>query len=360
MIRPRKHLKNIYRASNRDPSRLFKLRLDRNERNQAFTPGFVDRVRNRITDELFMTYPEPALIYDKLASWLEVDSQNLLIHFGSDQAIKAVYETYIEPGDKVLLHLPGFAMYEVYCQMFQAEVLTEKYNHLLKFSWESFINKIVPGLRMVVVENPNGFLGLPVSLKTVRSILERSRQCGAFVLVDEAYYHFHQESVISWIEEFENLIISRTFSKAMGLAGLRVGYLISRPENIANLMKVRPAYEIISLTAIVVDELLAHPEEMEKYVEETKRNLSHLKKSLSHIGIESSDSKANFVTARIGPIEVHDALRNTLQAKDILIRPPFREPELREWVRISTAPIQVQMILLQDLELILKQHRKEP
>jgi len=98
MIDPRKHLKEVYRSSNVEPSRLFKNRLDRNERNQPFSPKFVARIREKINDEMFMTYPEPKPIYDKMARWLGVNGGKIMLHLGSEQSIKSVFETYIDPG----------------------------------------------------------------------------------------------------------------------------------------------------------------------------------------------------------------------------------------------------------------------
>ena len=94
-------------------------------------------------------------------------------------------------------------------------------------------------------------------------------------------------------------------------------------------------------------------EEVEKYVQDTKRNLAALREGLARLGVETSDSVTNFVAARLGEESIHDALRTALRGKDILIRRPFREPELKEWVRISTAPPAVQSTVLEELQKIL-------
>lgn len=353
MIEPKSHLKALERLASKEPSRMFKYRLDRNERNQPFSDKFIENIKAKITGELFMVYPELGPIYEKMARWLNIEPGQLMLHSGSDQAIKAVFETYINPGDRILLHFPGFAMYEVYCKMFQGNIVRQNFDSQLNFDWNSYVEKITRDIRMVVVENPNGFLGIAPSLKQLEMLIDKAYKAGVIVLADEAYFHFHDETVIDWIKKYNNLIVSRTFSKAFGFAGLRVGYLISHSPNINSLKKVRPAYEINSVAALLVSELLKHTEEIESYVADTKKNLVSLRHGLSELGIATSKSKANFVAAKLGKQKIHDELRNTLNKYNILIRRPFREEHLKEWVRISTAPPEIQAILLDKLRKIL-------
>jgi histidinol-phosphate aminotransferase len=354
MIKPRPNLETLERVSSYEPSRLFKHRLDRNERNQPFSSKFIDCIKAKLSGELFMVYPELEGIYQKIAGWLQLDTGHIMLHSGSEQTIKAVFETYINSGDRVLLHLPGFVMYNVYCNMFQAQVVEQHFDVDLHFDWQAYADKIRDDIRMVVMENPNGFVGIAPSVAEMRLVVEKAARVGAIVLVDEAYYHFHHVTAADWIGEFDNLIITRTFSKAFGLAGLRAGYLLSAPPNIANLKKVRPAYEINSVTAVVLAALLDNLEEVGAYLEDTRKNLFNLRRGLGELGIASSDSRANFIAVRLGEPEKHERLREALRQKDILIRRPFREPSLKEWVRISTAPPEIQGILLEEIRRIVK------
>lgn len=356
MIEPKQQLKSLVRTSTPEPSRLFKNRLDRNERNQPFSEKFIEHIKSQVTGELFMVYPELEGVYEKIAQWLSLSVDQIMLHSGSEQAIKSVFETFINPGDLILLHAPSFAMYKVYSNMFQAEVIQQQFDSDLIFDWEGFAQKITLPLRMVVIENPNGFLGIAPPVEVMKRIIAKARDFGIIALADEAYYHFHEITVADWLREFDNLIITRTFSKAFGLAGLRAGYLISNPDNISNLKKVRPSYEINSFTALVVLELLRNYAEVQKYLDDTKENLRSLRIELGKLGIASSDSKANFLAARLGGEEGYDELKRVLREKDILIRRPFREPALREWVRISTAPPSVQEVLLKEIRTVLNRN----
>lgn len=332
---------------------MHKQRLDRNERNQPFSDEFMEHIKNRITGEIFMVYPEVEPVYEHVAEWLQIDSNRLIFHSGSSETIKSVFETYISPGDRVLLHFPGYAMYEVYCKLFQAVVVSQYFDPELQFDWEAFQEKIDNRTRMVVVENPNGFVGVAPTMAVLEGLVKKARDVGSIILVDEAYYHFHAETVAPLIDAYDNLIISRSFSKVFGIAGLRAGYLISRPENIACLRKVRPMHELTSMTALVIVELLNYPGELENYLRDTKRNLASFRQGLAALGIASSDSQANFLAVRLGEPRIHNELRAALWQQNILIRRPFREEALKEWVRIATAPPPVQEVVLGELGKIL-------
>ena len=128
MIRPKRLIEGVVRVTELEPSRFNKIRLDRNERSLPFSDGFIARVRARVDGERIMAYPEPEPVYEKTAAWLGQPRARLLFNSGSDQSIKAVFETYIGEGDKVLLQRPGYAMYGVYAKMFGAEVVAQDYD----------------------------------------------------------------------------------------------------------------------------------------------------------------------------------------------------------------------------------------
>ena len=353
MIRPRNHLDDVIRIPIKERSRLNCYRLDRNERNQPFSEEFINRIKSKITGELFQVYPELDKIYEKIASWQKIDIDQLLLNAGSDQAIKSVFETYINPGEKILLHYPGYAMYAVYCKMFQANIVNQSFDSELNFDWNIFAERITKDIRMVVIENPNGFLGIAPSVNELNMMISKASKLGVIVLVDEAYYHFNDVTVKECIEKYDNLIISRTFSKAFGFAGLRAGYLMSQSINIDYVRRVLPAYEITSFTALVLSEILDSLDEVKAYTNETRENLNILRQGLLELGIPTSSSKANFLAVKLGEKRFHDELKKSLGEKNVLIRRPFREKNLQNWVRISTAPPKIQELLLRELREIL-------
>ena len=335
MITPRRNMNQAQRtAANAEPTRYGRIRLDKNERNIPFSEALLERIRAQITSERISAYPECWPVYLKVAEHLGVPVDHLLLHMGSEQAIKLIFETYIQEDDQVLLHQPGFAMYPVYSHIYKARVHSLDYDADLHFDWDAFIGRIAAPLRMVVVENPNGIVGHPVPREVLLRILDRAKEAGAFVVVDEAYHMFHSGSAVDLVLEHDNLIITRSFSKAFGLAGLRAGCLVSRPENIAQLCTLKPAYELTSLTAMILLELFNAPDEIQAHVEEVLASRAHFEAGVKALGFETTPSAANFLTFRLGR-ELTEPWREKLAQEGILVRQPFREERLSDWIRVS-------------------------
>jgi histidinol-phosphate aminotransferase len=346
MIAPKKLVEDLIRSSEVEPTRFYKSRLDRNERTHPFNEPFIQNIQSKLSGELLQVYPEPSLLYENFAEFLNTSPDALLFNNGSDQSIKSVFETYISPGDRILLHRPGYAMYPVYAKLFGAVVDFQDFSSSIEFNYEEYIETITSKYRMAVLENPNGFIGVAPPEVILKKFIERCEEKGVIALIDEAYFFFHEITASPLITSMENLIITRTFSKAFGLAGLRVGYLLSNPRNIDFLSRVKPVHEINSMAILVISELIKNPDTLYGFINETRISLQYLKQGLNEIGIDTSDSVANFLAAKIGSrfptVDVSDIMHDN----DILVRRPFREEHLKEWTRIGTAPMSVMERLL--------------
>ncbi len=265
---------------------------------------------------------------------------------GSDQSIKAVYETYIGEGDKVLLHRPGYAVFPVYAKMFGAEIIYQDFDDKLAFDYDEYINKIDNSFRMAVLENPNGFVGVAPPEKVLHNFIDKCEKEGVIAVIDEAYFFFHDITAAGLLDRYENLIIIRTFSKAFGVAGLRAGYTLSRQENIENLYKVKPMHEINGFAILLIEEIIENSEEFLHFITETRKSLTFLKNGFAGIGIDTSYSVANFLAACLGKYISGEDLSVRLKKENILIRRPFREEHLWMWTRIGTGPLPYMQRLL--------------
>ncbi|MBF0320225.1 MAG: histidinol-phosphate aminotransferase family protein [Nitrospirae bacterium] len=353
MIIPKPLIQEVIRINEKEPSRYYKVRLDRSERTQPFSDEFINRIRARLDSEWISTYPEPEPVYEKCAAFLGQPRGRLMFNSGSDQSIKSIFETYIGPGDKVLLHRPGYAMFPVYTKMFGAEAIYQDFDSDLNFDYEGYIGRINNNVRMAVLENPNGFIGVAPPEDLLREFVRACERNGVICVVDEAYFFFHDITAADMLDIHENLIVVRTFSKAMGLAGLRAGYLLSRTQNIDSIYKVKPMHELNGLAILVMDELLDHTEEILSFTKETRKCLQYLKDRFAAMGIETSRSVANFLAARLGTQFSGEQMSLNLRDKGILLRRPFREEHLRQWTRIGTAPVEkLDLILDMSKELI--------
>lgn len=346
MIQPKSVLINVVRTQDAEPSRYNKIRMDRNERTHPFSEKFIDRIRSRMNGELLMAYPEPGPLYEKFSLFLKQPKERLMFHTGSDLCIKTIFETYIDPGDKILLHRPGYAMFTVYAKIFGCKATFQDCDVNLNFDYKQYIHRIDGSFKMAVMENPNGFTGNAPKKEILYQFIERCENKGVLAVVDEAYFYFHNVTAADVLDQYENLIIVRTFSKAFGIAGLRAGYLLSREENVINLRKVKPMHELTGVTIMIINEILEDPREVFDFVKVTGNELKYLKKGFHQLGIETSDSVTNFLAARLGKYISVNTVRDQLRQEGILIRRPFAEPHLHEWVRIGTAPKQYEKRLL--------------
>ncbi|OPY36115.1 MAG: Aspartate aminotransferase [Methanoregula sp. PtaU1.Bin051] len=358
MINIKPLLEQVQRTQDTGPSRYYKVRMDRNERTHPFSAEFVEKIRSRIDSDLLVTYPEPGPLYDKMANFLHQPRDRLLFHTGSDLSIKSLFETYISPKDKILLHRPGYAMFSVYAKIFGAQAEVQFFDAGLKFDYDEYIGRIDGTFRMAVMENPNGFIGTAPPEKKLREFVETCEENGVLCVVDEAYFLFHDVTAAEMVDRYENLIVVRSFSKAFGLAGVRGGYLISRKENIANVFKVKPMHELTAFAILAMDTLLDHQKEVEVFIRDTKKDLAFLKKGFNDLGIETSDSVCNFIAARLGKYIPVIEIKEILDKQGILIRRPFEEAHLNEWVRFGTVPVPYEQKVLAVVRDALEQKRR--
>lgn len=337
MLSPKKLINNLFRMKDSNfISRYNKIRLDRNERTLDFNNILIDKIKNTITDEMLMTYPEPYPLYEKFEEVFHIKKENLLFNHGSDLSIKSIFETYINENDKILLHEPSYAMYRVYADMFGAEVISHDFEDDFKFNYSSFLKKIDSSLKMVVFENPNGFIGVDHKKEHILKIIQKAYEHNVIVVIDEAYFHFIDTTLINHINDYDNLIIVRTFSKALGLASCRIGYLVSNSKNIQNIFKVKPMHELtqFSINAAII--LLDNFELVQKNISETKKGLEYLKKELAKTGCKYSDGVANFLIAKLD-ITDESNFEKEITANNILIRRNFNQAFLKDYRRIGVS-----------------------
>ncbi len=338
MIEPKALLKKISRVSGHGEARIGRaMRLDRNERTTPLAKDIVEAVWSQISPEEIVAYPELEPLYQKLARFLNVLRQNILLCSGSDTGIKSVFETYVQQGDEVVILTPSYGMFSVYCDMFGATKILMHYDEDFFLPVKRITEKINPKTKLVILANPN-HTGTVIQEKDIHSIIEYAAQYNTLVLVDEAYHHFYPETIISYIGQYDNLIVVRSFSKAFGIAALRVGYLISQTQNIQNLDKVRLTHEITSVSAKFAAYLIDHPEIYQAYVKDVEEGKSYIAKECQKIGITVLPSTTNFCFFRLPDFWDAKEMVLSLKKRDVHIKGPFQEVPLNGLIRITLGP----------------------
>ena len=239
-------------------------------------------------------YPNLYPIYELVSEFFEISPDQLIIGSGSDRCIKYFFEAHVSAHTEVLLSDPCFPMYDVYAEIFRAKAV--KFPYLGKrFSVDTvleYINRSVRENLVVILSNPL----TPIGDIIKRDELLRLLETDVPILVDEAYIEFSQEgSLLELLEDYKNLTVTRTFSKAFGSAGVRIGILASCCDSTAKYMKLRDMYEITGPTARWIQTLLRYKKELGSYVEQTVNCRNTIKVLMQSNGLEVLNSEANWL-----------------------------------------------------------------
>ena len=306
------------------------LRLDFNENTLACSPRVIEALR-RITAADLTRYPERGSVEAIVAASLDVAPAQVLLTNGVDEAIHVLCQAFLDRGDAMLLPVPTYSMYEVYGSAAEAQIDAVPAADGFRFPLDAMLGAIHSRTRLIAIANPNSPTGATVARDAVVAIAERAAQ--AVVLVDEAYYHFFGETVIDLIGKVPNLVVARTFSKAYGLAGLRLGALIAAEETMQWLRRVISPYSVNQLALACLPAALEDRAYLEWYVAEVKAARGVLTQALRDLGLEQWPSEANFILTRIGA--AHGAFVKAMRARGILTRDRSADPGCDGLVRIT-------------------------
>jgi histidinol-phosphate aminotransferase len=311
--------------------------LDRNERVGPLPAWFLDKVRSAVDSRLLTDYPAVDELESELAAATGLSPEQLLVTPGSDPVFKALYHVYVRPGDGAVMLDPSYAMYAVYARMFGARAVGIPFDRELEPDVELLLGSIRPGVRLVLLANPNQPTGTLLPDDVVRAALERAAEAGALVVVDEAYSLFSGTTVLSLLDDWPNLVVARSFSKA-GFAGVRVGFVAAGPEVRANLFRVRSAADVSSFAVLCARLLVAHPEVAEDYATEVHDARAVVEERSRALGLKPLASHANFTLIRVEDVCEPRALVAALRERGFLVKGPFRDACLADCVRVTLGP----------------------
>jgi histidinol-phosphate aminotransferase len=292
------------------------LRLDFNENTGGCSPRVIARLR-QLQPEQLACYPERACVEREVASIVGLQPDQVLLTNGVDEAIHLVCEAYLEPEDEAVIVVPTFAMYEICAAATGAQIVPVPADEEFRFPTMKLMTHATnPKTRLIAIANPNNPTGAVASVGDLLLIARSAPQ--AAVLVDEAYFEFHGESLLENAGQVPNLFIARTFSKAYGMAGFRVGMLAGAAAQVQQLRRACSPYNVNGVALACLPTALADQEYVRQYVAEVQSSRNRLQEEFSALGIPFWPSQANFVLARIGPLHA-DFVRG-MKARGILIR----------------------------------------
>ena len=289
------HLKHIERKFDYIDKSQYDYILNQSERTQPIPQSYYTKFLRSLKQEDFAYYPNTKNFKEKLCEFYNVKDENLFLSDGSDVSIKSIFETFTNKGN-VITNEPSFPMYQVYSSLYDCSYRGINYNvDTLELSIDKMLEFVDDNTDLIILANPNSPIGDYKTLDEIKPLLDT----GIPVLIDEAYIEFldtediHWDSFIKYIDDYPNLIITRTFSKGFGAAGSRVGMTFSNPHYIENISKFRQMYEISGVSMKYCEFLLNNHHLVDIYcqevVDEKKKVVSMLK------NYEVVDSQCNWI-----------------------------------------------------------------
>jgi histidinol-phosphate aminotransferase len=322
-----------------------KLRLDFNENTVGCSPAVLRALRGVTAEQLAM-YPEYENSIRRLAEHFGVRPSEMLLTNGVDDALRLLMEAFIDPGDSVLIPEPTFSMYRFFSQVAGAKIVSVRYDKAMKFPVNETLRELARGPQILFIANPNNPTGTLLDKAILAQILDAARRTA--VVVDEAYFEFSGVTALSWIRQRPNLIVSRTFSKAAGLAALRIGTLFAREDTISGMRRAFTPYPVNSLALVAAEAALSDQKFWGGYIDEVLESREQLRRGLEQLGAHVFPSGANFVLADFG--RGGSRLVKRLAKRNILVRDRASEFGRDGFIRITAGTISQTRHLLKAIQ----------
>lgn len=340
---------NIKNLEEYEPNNMpYRIKLDANEgKNILFLDINKDGIR--FTEDFYINlYPDSdaTLLRTEIGKYLNINPDNIVAGNGSSEMIELIMKTFIDKDDIILSFVPTFSMYSIFSKIYSAKFVGVKSNDDFSTDMNVLIRiakEIKP--KIIFLCNPNNPTGYLTDKNEIKRLLEN---VDSIVVVDEAYMEFARDSMIEEISQYNNLIVLRTLSKALGLAAIRLGYMVACEDIIKVMKKVKSPYNLNSISQYMGIEAFKSKDKILKYVEEVKTERDYLYGELIKLPLKVYKSDGNFIFFKSDV----DKLSKKLQKEGVLIR--SFSGDLEGYYRVTVGIRWENEVFLKTLKEILK------
>ncbi|HMF99258.1 MAG TPA: histidinol-phosphate transaminase [Vicinamibacterales bacterium] len=317
------------------------LRLHQNENTGGCSPRVLEALA-RLRPEQIGFYPPYAAATDAVADYLGVAADQVTLANGLDEGIMAIAVAFLRasiggPQLEAIVPEPAFEIFRFDTAVAGGKLVQVMPRPGFAFPLDEVLAAITPHTRVVFLTNPNNPTGVAMPLAAIRTIARRVPP-GAVVFVDEAYAEFAGESFIPELNAFPNVIVGRTFSKAFGLAGLRIGCLVGAPDATYPIRQAIPVYSVNIAAVAAVQAALGDLDFVRSYLREVADSKQILYAACERLGLRYFPSRSNFVLVCAG--DRTDALVKGAFARGIYLRDRSTEPGCAGCLRIATGVVE--------------------
>ena len=296
------------------------LRLDLNENTAGCSPR-VCKVLARLSPKSIAMYPEYQKPTAKIARYFGVRAEELILANGADDALRVFFDGCVDAGTGVLFCDPTFPMYRFYAENFGAKIHALRYTKEMEFPLDDFLQALQRKPRVAIIANPNNPTGTLLDGRALKRIVEAATHTA--IVIDEAYADFSGVTIVPWIRRYPHLFAVRTFSKAAGLAALRMGCVLGNAKSIALLRAAMPPYAVNLAALVAAEAAIDDQKTLRRYVRDVTALRAQVADALTKMGVRVFPSAGNFILGNFGP--TGPALFRRLERRGILLRERGRD-----------------------------------
>lgn len=311
----------------------YNIKLDANENPYNIFKDLREPIQRRLMDLQINRYPDSDSLELKklLSNYTGVGEEGIICGNGSDEIIKFIIDAFIDKEDIVVTFKPTFSMYRITTEIAGGKVIEIESDRNFDIDIDQIIKESNDNkAKVIFLCNPNNPTGKLIKRVDILKVLKNTE---SVVVVDEAYYEFSKETVIDLVDEYSNLIVLRTLSKGLGLAGIRLGYGLGSRAIIEILNKVKSPYNLNGISQAIGEVVLKNRQRVDKYIDEINRERDYLIKEISLMeNIEAIQSSSNFILIRT---DNASRLVERFQEKKIAIRDFGDNGSLKNCIRIT-------------------------
>ncbi|WP_457548934.1 histidinol-phosphate transaminase [Archaeoglobus sp.] len=265
------------------------VKLASNENPYGPTPKVYDALRNF---SFFNVYPkEITELKQALADYLRVEDSRIVFGAGSDGVMENIFKMFVDRDDEVIIPIPTFSYYHTLASIYSAKIINVERREYFGIDVDAILNAVSDRTKLIIICSPNNPTGNVEWFEDVKAVVE-SVDCAVFI--DEAYAEFAEKNLLKLLD-YENVIVSRTFSKAFGLANLRIGYAVMDEKLVKYYKAVSPPFPVSTIAQLCALQCLRDLKYMKDCVEKIKSERERMFRELKKMGIKVYPSQANFL-----------------------------------------------------------------
>jgi histidinol-phosphate aminotransferase len=327
-------------------------KLNQNESPYDIPQDLKERICVDLGARAWNRYPQDECLslLNSLSRYAGLPAAAILVGNSSNELIQTVIYSACDSGDGILVVRPTFSVYRRVAAIMGVKVVEVPLNRDFSFNTEAIIGKMQQ-VKMVILASPNNPTGTVIPLSEIAQLTQLFK---GLVVVDEAYFEFHRQTARDLIDKYSNLVVLRTFSKALSLAGLRLGYLLGQPQVVQQLKKAKLPFSVGLFQQVVGEAILNRQAFVQANVRRIILGREHLFKRLAGLpGIDPVPSNTNFILFRTSRVPAA-ALFQALLQQGVLLR-CFDSGELKNYLRVNVGTDEENRYFLGRIENLLEE-----